>query len=361
MARGNAIGVYGDGATVRDNYLEHGGNCTATAWPHNTAHYSGGVRSLLWARNYALCLCQGYSFDSPHGLAVLDSTWNSSLSEDAEGSGVSSFRDAVAENVYFRDNLDIGNPTANKSWESFTSDGPGGAWAGSVGAAAAGATAVPLQAAGSVREGAFKAGEALVVMAGPTAGSLVRLAAVRYPNASAGDPGSAKVSQPLRTAVGGSGSFGAVMPWRGRMALEGNVFRHGTTFQFFGSGDDCHVVNNTFAGFGNISPWGLWYQGGYQPTLRTQFRGNTLIDGGSLRTVVSSEQANYSGPFVFSTVFRDNVLQGRSMLSVGAGSDLTVVEGNTYLGGTPPPRWPQVQANASRVIANNNHNRSVTN
>ena len=97
---GNCITVMGDGASVTDSDLVHGGNCTATTWPHNTAAYAHAVDSLLWARNRAVCLCQGYSFDSPHNLAVLDSVWDSSGSNDAEGSGVNSFQRLVADNVY---------------------------------------------------------------------------------------------------------------------------------------------------------------------------------------------------------------------------------------------------------------------
>jgi len=353
MARGNAIGIYGTGATVQDSQIDHGGNCTATHWPHNTAHYAGGAGALLWARNHALCRCQGYSFDSPRGLAVLDSVWDSSLSQDAEGSGISSFGASVAENVYFRDNVDVGHPTAAKRWESFTTDGPGGAWAGTVHAAAAGSSVVPL-ASGGVLEGGFKAGEALVVMQGPTAGAVVRLSALAFPGG-AGSPGVGVAKKPLAATVGGVGAFGAVMPWRGQMAFEGNTFVNGTTFQFFGAGADLHVVNNTFRNFGSVSPWGLWYQGGLQPTLRSQWRANRLIDGGTLHTISSPHASNYTGPFVFATIFRNNMLQGRSTIAVGAASDLTVVEGNTYLG-TPPERWPAMSAQATRVIVHDNHN-----
>eukprot|EP00037_Helgoeca_nana_P005277 m.50432 g.50432 ORF g.50432 m.50432 type:complete len:563 (-) comp16315_c0_seq4:1020-2708(-) len=68
LARGNAIAVYGDGVTVSDCLLEHGGNCTATHWPHNTAVYGGAATNLLWARNHATCRCQGYVSLESHPL-----------------------------------------------------------------------------------------------------------------------------------------------------------------------------------------------------------------------------------------------------------------------------------------------------
>lgn len=359
MPRGNAIGVYGDGTTVRDSYFEHGGNCTATHWPHNTAHYTGKARYLLWARNSALCRCQGYSFDSPFGLVVIDSLWNSTLSEDAEGSGVSSFGTAVAENVYFRDNVDIGHPSAAKKWETFTTDGPNGAWAGPASRASAGETTVSLPAKGGGPEtGGFKPGEALVVMSGPTAGAVARLASFVVSNGSAVGA-TAKTAEPLPAAIGGEGSFAAVMPWRGRMAFEGNTFINGTTFQFFGAGDDLHIFNNSFEQFGTVVAWGLWYQGGYQPTLRTQWRANRLEGAGELRTLASPHNVTQAVPWVFSTVFKHNTMSGAASLSVGPQSDLTLVESNVYeAGSSPPPNWLSVDANATRVILRGNSNSS---
>ena len=49
--------------------------------------------------------------------------WDSTHSIDAEGDGVSSFHTHVAENVYWRDNLDLDTTDPGRHWETFTSDG----------------------------------------------------------------------------------------------------------------------------------------------------------------------------------------------------------------------------------------------
>jgi len=54
---------------------------------------------------------------------VTDSVWDSTHSIDAERDGVSSFHTHVAENVYWRDNLDLDTTDPGRHWETFTSDG----------------------------------------------------------------------------------------------------------------------------------------------------------------------------------------------------------------------------------------------
>lgn len=357
MRRDNAIGVYGDGTTVSDCVIVHGGNCTATSWPHNTAHYSAQANNLLWIRNHVTCLCQGYSFDTPRGLAVIDSVWDSSQSNDAEGSGISTFNSPhVAEFVYYGGNTDVGSPTAAKKWESFTTDGPGGAWAGTALSAGVGSPVVLL--ANSTMLGQPAEGEALVVLTGATAGAVARVSEI-FVNPDG--TGNVTLADPLPASVGGSDTFACIMPYRGRFAYEGNTFENGTTFQFFGAGVDLHVNNNTFHNFGNIAPWGLWYQGGYQPTLRSQWRANSLQSGGVLRTIGAGPQGSFAGPWVTATAFRSNVLAGASKMSIQQASDLSIVENNVYLvpSGSSAPDWLTIDAAATRVLARANENQTA--
>lgn len=356
LTRGNVVRSSGTGLFVTDCLFEHGGDCS-NSWFGNVLAYLKGVTHTLWARNIARCRCQGYCFDSPTNLAVIESTWDSSESNDAEGSGVNSFDSSVAENVYFRDNLDIGNPIAAKKWESFTTDGPGAAWTGRVGAAVAGSSAVPLQAGGLPpfnKWQVFKPGEALVVMKGPSTGVVVRVNAL---NAVAPAAGTISATTKLSADIG-PGGFGTIMPYRGQMVFEGNRFVNGTTFQFFGAGVDCSVVNNSFHNFSSVSPWGLWYQGGFQPTVRTQWRENTL-NRSTLRTIASVNGNCTDCAYVLSTTFRGNrVADSKIPISVQDNSDLTVIEGNMYVGATPPA-WPVVGKNATRVVAIGNVNVSL--
>eukprot|EP00037_Helgoeca_nana_P012717 m.115967 g.115967 ORF g.115967 m.115967 type:complete len:152 (+) comp21606_c0_seq1:2269-2724(+) len=148
------------------------------------------------------------------------------------------------------------------------------------------------------------------------------------------------------------------MPFRGHMAFEGNVFVNGTTFQFFGAGVDCAVVNSSFDTFSRVSPWGLWYQGGFQPTLRTQWRDNVFSDS-SLRTIASVNANCTDCAYVLATTFRGNQFRhletARTPISIADNSDLTVVEKNVFVGAAPP-RWPAIGSNATRVVAHGNSN-----
>ena len=124
----------------------------------------------------------------------------------------------MCTNSYYRDNLDIGNPRAAKKWESFTSDGPGAAWTGIVGAAQHGSSTVPLNQGGhngTSKWMDFQIGETLAVMKGPGIGTVVRLNALDVDKAGGG---TASASAPLAADVN-EGGFATVMPYRGQMVF----------------------------------------------------------------------------------------------------------------------------------------------
>jgi len=127
---------------------------------------------------------------------------------------------------------------------------------------------------------------------------------------------------------------------------------------------DCTVFNNSFRSFGSTSPWGLWYQGGYQPTLRTTWIGNTFIGHSALRTIASKQNCSECN-LVMATTFRKNhFLPGGATaptpISLAGNTDLTVVEGNVLYTDEAPPPWPVINSNATRVVLRNNKNATVT-
>jgi len=118
------------GWLVEGSLFVHSGNCTAAYWPANTGFYISSSEQGVFVDNTVLCYCQGWSVDSSSRIAFIGDTMTS-LSNDSEGNGFSSF-DASRQltNLYMGDTTDIGNPAATKRWESFTTDGPNGAFFG---------------------------------------------------------------------------------------------------------------------------------------------------------------------------------------------------------------------------------------
>jgi hypothetical protein len=104
-------------------------------------------------------------------------------------------------------------PQAAKRWESFTSDGPGGAWSGTIGPGAPGLT-IPLVPNGTLSH-TFEPGQALAIMKGPGIGTVIPLSKLSGSVATASD----YIDETIPP-----GGFGTVMPYRGRMAFEGKCF-----------------------------------------------------------------------------------------------------------------------------------------
>jgi hypothetical protein len=118
------------GWVVRNSLFIHSGNCTAASWPSNTGFYISSSEQGVFLGNDVLCYCQGWSVDSSSRLAFISDNMVS-LGNDSEGDGFSSFDPArQLTNLYVYDTVAVGNPAATKRWESFTTDGPNGAFFG---------------------------------------------------------------------------------------------------------------------------------------------------------------------------------------------------------------------------------------
>ena len=178
-------------------------------------------------------------------------------------------------------------PDPKKSYphEVFTSDGTGGAFAGPI--VSSSGTSVDI---GKKADASWVAG-AMAVLSGPGAGQVRRIV-----NASGS---SFIVDRPWDFQLTGrdsdiGASFITVVPYVGKVIMEGNLARNSTTMQVFGSGFDSIYAGNTlefFFGNENCHPAGMWvmalyYGGGYQPNMFFEIIDNVLRDTQGMGIVI---------------------------------------------------------------------------
>ena len=311
----------------------HGGNCSATHWPHNTAIYVSRAAGSRVHNNTFTCGCQGYSFDSPANLIVTNNFWRSVGAIVSEGSGISTFTTGVAENVYFAFNTIIGNPDSAKRFESFTYDGPNGVYFGNVTDVSQDGRVLTT---GNVTHTGgnkphFADGGAVTVMAGPGLGATARLAICPPPLT---NDHTLCLRDALPLTLAPRASLLTATAFRGQMVFEGNSFVNGTTFQLYGAGLNVTIAGNRFHSFGNVGSWGLFYQGAYQPCAFNSFLGNVLENGGNLHALGQAPPPDappYSGALAFAQIFRANRLCGRSSKVHHSGSIDGLLMENTLL------------------------------
>lgn len=303
------VTAHANGLLLANSSGVHGGNCSATHWPHNTAIYVSRAAGSRVHNNSFTCGCQGYSFDSPANLSVTSNSWRSVGAIVSEGSGISTFTTGVAENVYFAFNTIIGNPDSAKRYESFTFDGPNGVYFGNV--TDVSQDGKVLTTGGATHAGPpFTNGGAVAVMAGPGLGATARLAICP---ASLTNDHTLCLRDALPLTLAPRASLLTATAFRGQMVFEGNSFVNGTTFQLYGAGLYVTIAGNRFHSFGNVGSWGLFYQGAYQPCAYNSFLGNVLENGGNLHAfgqAPSPDAPPYSGALAFAQIFRANRLCG---------------------------------------------------
>jgi len=203
-------------------------------------------------------------------------------------------------------------PDAKDSYphEVFTSDGSGGAYAGLLASSVEpGSTNVVV----TKKADATWKGAAVAVLSGPGAGQVRRVVSTSGNTYIVDRPWD---FTPQGPASGIGGSFITIVPYVGKIIMEGNLAKNSTTMQVFGSGFDSIYAGNTlehFYGNENCHPAGMWvmalvYGGGYQPNMYFEVIDNVLKDTQGLGIVIDG-------------------LGGNATLSMGH-----VVRGNTVIG-----------------------------
>ena len=181
-----------------------------------------------------------------------------------DGNGFASFGSPrVSERISWSRNTYLGmfdghnEPDAKDSYphEVFTSDGTGGAYAGPLASDVEyGSTNVVLpKKADQTWEGA-----AVAVLSGPGAGQVRRVVSASGNTYVVDRPWDFTLQGP---ASGIGGSIITIVPYVGKIIMEGNLAKNSTTIQVFGSGFDSIYAGNTleyFYGNENCHPAGLW-------------------------------------------------------------------------------------------------------
>ena len=343
-------GVVGATLTMR-------GNCSAEAWPHNTAFVVERCRDALMGSLTVICGCQGHSTDSSSRI-LYDMLAVVSVGADSQGTGASTFQSPnVLQGLYTGRSVDIGNPAAAKRWESLTLDGPGGAAfsyvADSAGTAAnqtltlANPPAVPdkyLPAAGL----------AAIVMDGAGAGMWTRAVAA------SADARTWTVSPPFAAPLAPAGaadaSLVAIVPFRGDLFWEGCAYLNDTTHQLFGTALGVVIAGNYVQNMtGSMTTWGLWYddgqsaRAGFQPNYQVLYDANTIRCSGGLGSLsIPGPQApiNFTAAYNRQTTYRRGaMLAGANVKLEGATSD-ALVDGVTFAADICSPGGVQRPAGA---------------
>jgi hypothetical protein len=297
---GKAFSITGCNAT-HDN-----AKCTGPGYPRDCLlFFDSGTEGGYVAHNHfqmGCCAFEGYSASG----VLLEDNMMSDLpwALQPDGNGFSSFGSSRAsERISFSRNLYQGmfdgTNVRDGSYphEAFTSDGSGGAYAGAV--RASNGLDVLIGAPAS----SGWVGAAMAVLDGAGAGQVRRIAA------GAGDTYTVDRSWdvPIDTT-----SMITVVPYVGKVLMQGNDIRNSTTVQIFGCGFDSVYAGNKLTHMystATIHPGGLFvfalkYSGGSQPNFGFELISNTLDDTHGLGIMLDN------GASVNATLSRGHVLRG---------------------------------------------------
>lgn len=360
---------------LTNTHLFHRGNCSAQqSWPHNTAYTVWGSRDGLFSNSTVVCYCQGHSTDSSQRI-VFDGNAVFSVGQDSQGDGFSTFENPqVLENLYIGRQLDVGNPSAAKKWESMTLDGPGGATFAtfaSLSSDGTGGEEQTLTLVDPARAGPWGdqnisvqfLGASVSVLYGPGLGGLARVSGFRPVGGAWNTSLVMTLHPPLLTRPSPGLSYLAINPFRGGLVWEGNTYVNDTTWQLWAQATDVILAGTYFQSFpggGDVRNWPLFYQCpfpapfscAWQPNVGVDFLHNTLRCVNM--NIVTSDYKGYTPvnlTLALGMTRRGNrLVGGGSMLGSGRTDDVlvegTVLEGGVCQVGGPtlPPGTINVNA-----------------
>jgi len=250
------------------------------------------------------------------------------------------------EHIYEGRHTEVANADpAVRKYESFTLDGPGGAYTGTFAGASSDGTdggpqvltlAAPARAPGPWDNtvSAWVGGSAAVVF-GPGLGATARVAAVTPDNATFHTARVWTLDPPLIGAVAGA-SIVAINPHRGGMIFEGSTYINSTTFQLWAQAVDVVVAGVTFVNVsGDLRNWPLQYQCpwtdgfpcAWQVNIDTHFSDNLLdCSRGGMEAVSSDYKAVPPADVALgiATTWRSNTLRGGDAAVGGRFADMII-------------------------------------
>jgi hypothetical protein len=125
---------------------------------------------------------------------------------------------------------------------------------------------------------------------------------------------------------------------RGGFVFEGNTWINGTTVQLFGTAVDVIFSGNMLVNMtAGLLSWGRMYQNGWQPCFHVLTEFNILECSGELSSLTSTESTpspvNFTGPYNFGHVHRNNTLIGGPSITIRGSSWQVVLDNNQLTSG----------------------------
>ena len=244
---------------------------------------------------------------------------------------------------------------AIKFYESWTGDGPGGAYFGAI--QSVDGTLLTLAAAADLTHNIV--GDVVVFTNGKGAGQLGRVA---FANSTT----QITLEQPLTIDVDPTDARVSIVAYRGDIILGGNLFEEGSVVEDYGMQMKSVWAHNTLKdmtiipqqtndGPGGLNLHGRVYQGGVEPAYFNEILYNRLINCTGGITTITTTSTTFSGPYIRALVVKHNIIQQQGGIFLTTNVSDSVIEHNQF--DTPNQPFSKtlvISAGADHYIATNN-------